>query len=531
MFCNKCGSPIEEGAVFCAACGAKQDVADASMVQPVSKENTTEGKSKKKGNPFANKKFVLAAGILVALVIIVAAGVILFGKGSGTRCDQYAEVMVDYANDDYTGILFTTKGEKLELDGYIYDAAYSADMSAMVYTVEEDNTRSLYYVDEELEPKFIEEDVYRFVISYDGSHIAYLQEINSQWTEADLYLYSVKKDKAVKIDKDVYPYNMVLSPNGEYISYLKNYESSSDNELFVAGYAKDSEKIDKDGSYAIGVMNNGKMYYRTDNDKLYFYNGKSAVKIDSDITSTCYFNKDLTEMIYTKNNKTYYYTPKMSDAEKIYSNIIFNIARPDNAIVKNIAAYSYIIGIDSLKNTVWETYNGLAWFNKNGKDALKIANLYGEYCISDDMKSLVYVDNDELYKIKIGNNEKPVLLYSDDELEGVVANHDLSKIYAIVDDELYYIKNAKKSERITNDLEDGKYSVVFSNSLNKVVFIEDDNLCCADTKESSKKVLEKEVSYLNSQCGIITFEIYDEDNYEYTYFILDGEKIIELYTD
>lgn len=526
MFCNQCGAPIEEGAAFCNACGAKQDIADASAVLPVSSENMIQSGKK----PFARKKFVWATGILAALVIVVAAGAVLFGKCFHTAgYDKYAEAWVDYINEDSTGILYSTKGERLELDGEIYGISYSADMSVMAYIVKEDNTTDLYYVDEELEPHFIEEDVYDFMISYDGSHIAYLQDVNAEWTEADLYLYSVKKDKAVKIDKNVYPSNIVLSPNGKYISYLKNYESYSDNELFVAGYAKDSEKIDKDGSYALGVMNNGKMYYRTDNNKLYYFNGKSSVKIDSNMSGTFYFNKDLTELLYTKNSKIYYYTPKMTDAEKVYNNGIYDIAVPDNMVVETNVG-GYIIGKDSLKNTVWETYNGLVWFDKTGKEMSKITSGDNSYCISEDGKSMIYVKEGKLYKTKIGSDDKPVTLYNDEYVDGIVANYDLSKIYVITEDDLYYIKNEKKSERITNDLNNGRYSVVFSNSLNKVVFIEDDNLCCADTKESSKKVLEKEVSYVDSIYGIVVYEIYDEDSYETTYFILDGEKSIELYT-
>lgn len=530
MFCNQCGSPIEEGAVFCSVCGAKQYIADAPVVQSINNEKAIKVESKKKGNLFANKKLVLAAGILAVLAIVLAVAAILLKKDSGAKYDKYAEVIVNYINEDSAAILYTTKGDKLELDELIYDVSYSADMSVMAYSVYEDNIKVLYYVDKELEPHLVEEDVTKFEISYDGSNIVYFQDVNDNWTEADLYLYSIKKDEAEKIDKSVYLYNFVLSPNGEYVSYLKNYESYSDNDLFVAGYKKNPEKIDKDGSYALGVMNNGKMYYKTYNNKLYYYNGKDSVKIDSDINSSiCYFNKDLTELLYSKNSKTYYYTTKMSDAEKVYNYSIYGIACPDNMVIKK-GLNSYIVGKDSLKNTALEMVNGLAWFSKTGKEISKITSNYNNYCISEDMKSMVYVYGERMYKVKTGSEEKPVLFYSNEDLEAVVANRDLSKIYAVVDDELYYIKNEKKSERITNDLNNGRYSVVFSDSLNKVVFIEDDNLCCADTKEKTKKVLEKEVSYVDSINGIVVYEIYDEDDYETTYFILDGEKPIELYT-
>ncbi len=531
MFCNQCGAPLEEGTVFCATCGAKQDVAATPVApaQPVM-NNVVAQPEKKKVNLFANKKLMMFGGIGIAAVVLIVLGVMLFSGGSSVKYDKYADLKISYDNFDSEGHLFTSDGEMVDLDETVYDAYASADQSKMAFTMREDGMNVLYYADTEMDPQFVAEDVYEFDISYDGSHIAYIQDMNADWTGGDLYLYSVEDDKSVKIDTEVYPYDIVMSPNGEYISYIKDYEGYNDNDLFVGGYSEDSVKVDKDGSYAIGVMNNGKAYYVTDNSKLYYYNGKDSVKVASDVDGNYYFNKDLTELLYTKGGKSYYYTPKMKEATKVSSYYVYDVVAPENMIAEYYGE-GYILGRESLKNSVWKTYDGLAWLSKDGKEMTKISSYYGDCCISEDGKTLIFVRDGVLFKTEdFTGKEKPKALYDEDYVDGIVANTDLSKIYAIVGDELYYIKNEKKNERITNDLEEGTYSVVFSSSLNKVVFIEDDTLCYADTSEKSKEVIEEDVDGVYTMYGIITYSIYDDDNYETTYYILNGKESVEMFT-
>lgn len=538
MFCNQCGSPLEEGTLFCASCGAKQDVAEASATTPVAAEpvtavpvvNDAPAEPKKKFDLMANKKLFMFGGAGLVVVLLVVLLFMFIGGGSSVKYDKYADLMVDYLNFDGDGHLFTTNGDMAELDDVVYDGDTSADQSRIAFTIREDGVQVLYYADTDMDPKFVEEDVYEFAISYDGSHIAYIQDMNAEWTAGDLYLYSIEDDKAVKVDTDVYPYDIVMSPNGEYVAYWKDYEGYSDNDLVLGCYSKESEKIDKDGSYPVGITNDGKLYYITDNGKLYYHNGKEAVKIASDMDGTCYFNNDLTELLYTKSGKTYYFTPKMKEALKISGDYTYDILAPENMIYEYYGD-AYVLGRESLKNSVWETYDGLMWFNENGKEMSKITSYYGDCQISEDGKTLIFTRDGVLFKVDdFTGKSKPEALYNDDYIDGIVANGDLSKIYVVIDDELYYVKNAKKSERITNDLEDGTYSVVYSNSLDKVVFIEDDTLCYADTSEKSKKEIEEEVYDIESSYGVVIYSIYDEDNYEYTYYLFNGEKSIELYT-
>ena len=221
MFCNQCGSPLEEGTLFCASCGAKQDVAEASATTPVAAEpvtavpvvNDAPAEPKKKFDLMANKKLFMFGGAGLVVVLLVVLLFMFIGGGSSVKYDKYADLMVDYLNFDGDGHLFTTNGDMAELDDVVYDGDTSADQSRIAFTIREDGVQVLYYADTDMDPKFVEEDVYEFAISYDGSHIAYIQDMNAEWTAGDLYLYSIEDDKAVNVDTDVYPYDIVMSPN------------------------------------------------------------------------------------------------------------------------------------------------------------------------------------------------------------------------------------------------------------------------------------------------------------------------------
>lgn len=543
MFCNNCGTPLEEGELFCSKCGTKCETAGQTVsekpavaaeqatpvVQPMQAVPAEQVPEKK--NPSNIKKLIFIIGIVAVLVIAVILVFSLAGSGSG-KYDKIAKNEIEFANFDGLSVLFNVEGKTEELDDQFSNMYYSADNSVIAYTLDEGSTYSLYYATaDDMKPEFVADDVNYFEISYDGAYIAYIQDLNDEWTAGDLYLYSIKDGKETKIDEDVYPRSFVLSPNGKYISYLTNYEGYSDNELYIAGLKKDPAKIDKDGSYTIGVTNDGKAYYVTDNEKLYYYNGKSSVKLASDVYSDYYFNNDLSELIYTKGDKLYYYTPKMKEPTKIASTRLYDIIVPDDMAYKYFGD-TVILGKETLKNSILSTGNGLYWFDDKGKETHRIVSYYSDCMVSSDGETIIFTRDGKLYRVSgFGGNIEPEVLYKDEYVDGIVANIDLSKIYVVVEDEeLYYVKNAKKSERITNDLNDGIYSVVYSSSMDKVVFLENDAVCYAGTTEKSKVMVEEEANYLTGKNNFVIYEIYDEDEDECTYYLLNGKEPIELFT-
>lgn len=57
MFCKKCGKEIEEGAAFCAVCGAPATLEEASVANPVQEETVTGNSVKRQALPVAEPVF------------------------------------------------------------------------------------------------------------------------------------------------------------------------------------------------------------------------------------------------------------------------------------------------------------------------------------------------------------------------------------------------------------------------------------------------------------------------------------------
>lgn len=562
MFCNQCGNQLAEGELFCPKCGAKQDPlvgAAASAAAPASAQAVTPAEApaptpaaqaataipapaagdanapkqnSKKAFPFIIVGAAAAAVVLAILLIAVLPRVI----GRGGKADRYAkEDMIGYTYVDSGMAIFNLKGELYELEEsayYGFNAVTNADMSVIAYTLynEKSNDYDLYCITSDLEPVLVEEDVhYNVRISYDGAYIAYLTDVKDD-TSGDLYLYSIKDNKSTLIDSDVYPYLICMSPGGKAVAYFRNFEDIDDNELYIGGIKIKSQKVDKDGSVPVAIRDNGKaLYYVTDNNKLYFYNGKDSVKLASDVDGDFYFNRDASEMLYTKGGKTYYYELKMDEPVKVVSAEIYNIALPKDVVTYSQNSYfTEFVGLDTLKGCVMETDSGLYWLNSKGSDTVKIASTY-VYQISENGKSILYQNGGTLYKIsKFGEEMEPKVVYDDEYADWFVASADLSKVYIIIDDELYYVKSEKKTERITNDLSDYGYrTVAYNDSMDKVFFIEDDTLCYAGTTAKSKTEVEEDVDAVDWIPGGIMFTVSKDG--DTTCYFMKNKEAIELY--
>ncbi len=517
MFCNQCGKPIPDEAMFCPECGAKTDNLAKEAV-----------KKQKKGFPF--KIVVPIAG--VAVVAVILAAVIMILRNGGMKADRYqAENRIFYHEDSSS--FYNLQGEVYKFDDYLDMVSSNMDGSIYICTQYDDRSGGydLYYIDKELDPVLVEEEV-NFVcqISSDGAYIAYLTDVKDGMA-GDLYLYSVKDKKRTMIDTDVYPYTYCLSPSGTAVAYIKDYESQNDNELWLGGIKIDCQKVDKDGCQPIGLKDNGKaLYYVTDNYKLYLYNGKESQKISSDVSyNGFYLNRDASELLFVKDGKTYYYTSKMEEPVKVCGGACGWIVTPED--VPYIWGTNYltaVYGLDTLKGCVMNTDSGLYWLNEAGTDSVKIADSYVyEYQISEDGKSFAYIRNGEVYKIsRLSEEMEAKLAYGSDtdSVDYFVASGDLSKIYVAIDDELYYVKNSKKAERITNDLSN-TYAVVYNDAMGKVFFLENDTLCYAGTTAKSKERVIEDAYQIRRIINGVGCVAEDGDNESAAYYLESKEPV------
>lgn len=543
MFCNQCGNQMPDDAAFCPVCGAKRDIVAqaeevkveqvAGEVKPEVQEQMQEAvKDKKKGFPFKLMIPIAAVFVVVAILLIV---MLLSGRSNQKIATYTHEDAIEYNYIDYTSCFINFKGEIYESDREVYDYRNNADHSMFAYVERVDDEYNLYYIKSDLVPELIMEDVhyYGFGISYTGEYIYFMQDVDDNYS-GTLYLYCVKNGKITQVDTDVYADYICLSPSGKAVSYMKDYENYDNNTLYVGGDGIKNKEIDDDGCRAVGLTDNGKtVYYLNEDYKLYIFNGKKSEKIESDVDTNIWFNEDITELLFTKSGKTYFYTAKMDEAVKVCSNSMYGVEMSNDA-VSYYANYGIIIGTDSLKGCVLGTYDGLYWFNEKGDNAIRITSSASDYQISEDGKSIAYIMNGDLYKIdKLGEKMESAKLYDDDYVNYIIASKDLSKMYIICGDELYYIKGVDKAQRISNDLSCDYYdyinSVAYNDASDKIYFIENGTLMAAGKTEKSAKEVVDDVVYVKDMMEGVLYAIEEDDEYFY-YFITKKDAIeIEIY--
>lgn len=550
MFCNQCGQPIPDNATFCPGCGAKREEmpnpaaqtpveaqaqpveAQAPVTAPVQQTAVppVADNKKDKGAAFNTKLLIPVAGVFALLVIILVA---VLALGGGSDNDMYAKNMLNYNYNENAFFVFPDTDKLYEceeeyLDDYLTNAAGDR---AVFLAYDSYDEKNLYYIDADLEAKLIAEDVDNAYISYTGEYVAYFQDAED--SVGDLYVYCVKNGSVSQIDKDVYLYNLCMSPSGKVLCYVGDYEDYSENTLYVGGVGRDSVEINDDGCKALSVSDNGKYVYYVNNDsKLYLYNGKDSEKIATDVYNYL-VNKDATEIIYVKDSKTYYHTVKMSEAVKVTSDTVYNVVLP-HGVVSYTGNYANIVGVDTFKGTVLACYDNLVWLNEKGDNAVKICSSDNAYQLSEDGKSILYVKSGDLYKVKKLNEKMEAVVVCDEKyVEQFVASADLSKVYIANDDELYYVKSEDKLVKISNDLTyDYGYYLAYNNAMDKVFFVEDDTLYYAGTKEKSAQEVEDDVDglYAPEFADGVVFCVYNGD-YEWEYYYMDSKKAVELTID
>ena len=457
----------------------------------------------------AKKKnsFLIKAFVVLVLCLLVVIGIIIFTHNAKTFELPNLNESSIFVED---GVLYNGEGQSLKMDGY---SQSDKNIDATVTAVLNDKGE-LYVVNEKLEPIYISDKVSSFVVSYTGEGIAYLTNDNDDNNHQTLYIYDVAKDNSVKIDVDVYPHQVTLSPNGKYVAYVGNYEGRSDNNLYLAGINRGTKKIDKDGNYPVAVSDNGKnFYYVNTNDerniKLYRYDGKKSVKIGKQVGGKIHFNRDLSEIVFNDKGKSYYYNAKLKDPVCVAEESVLGFFVTNEFHVNDfsISRFGDMYGVKSLKGKVFYTLDDhysakdFAVLNKDGKgsEILGKADSFG--AISKDGKSVLLKEEDGIYKVSsLGDkNYKKQIYKASEKCIGLYADDKLSKAY-FVDPKgaLYYIKGLQKTEKlspfISKDYIGGM--VEYNQSENKIYFLENNILFAADKKADSREMKLESVSYM-----------------------------------
>ena len=516
MYCSQCGEKLKDDASFCIKCGAKQKT-EVEVTR-----NTENKRVEKKKNTKA--KIVIAILIVVLASLCYLLVVLVTGN---TKYDPISKeaIMYDYAE----AVFLSARGEVYQPNHDIANSETdaNADYSKRIYR--ENDTNDLFYIDCDFSPIRIAGNVEKFVISYTGNYVAYMCDIDEENT-GTLYLYCLKTGESTQIDTEVYPDYLCLSPEGKKIVYLKREGTREESSMWLGGIGGDCIEIDDDGCYPLAISDNGKRLYYINKTKLYFYNGKSSEKIASDVSSTIWFNEDITEVLYNSDGKSYVYSKKLKNPQKISSASVRTVAQLGLIERYYGSGGACVLGVDTLKECVFISEDpALYWLDGESLEMIKIASTNYNYQVSKDGKSIIYALGNKIYKIEqLSKNMDKTILYEGD-VDGIIANSDLSKIYFYTDEDLYYLKKNGDIERLSNDLYLNSAVLgavwAFNHEKDKLFFVENDTLMIVNTTAKSKTKVMDDVKTLYRQFSGVIFEQYVVEEFK-KYYMGDGEPVI-----
>lgn len=529
MFCPKCGTQNADGASFCTACGNALNPAPVEDVVLSTEETVetvqtpvVEEAPKKdllasvkplieKAKPFLqkNKLFVVGGLGIVACVICIALLCAIFGGGNGYNAYKHSidvsvedgEVVVIYDANKAKATGFETEG--------IDETMTSIDGSVLVLLTDEGE---LAFVKGTKLTRIAEEVEY-FILSVDGTGVAYVTENDDAYT---LHLYNIKSKKSKEVTDWLADEEIALAPNGDSVCYYEQKEDDEEASLMFFKGSK-STKVTSNEVYLVGLSNNGKYIYAIGEDDegqefLYRYNTKG----DKDKIGACnapafYFNEDHTQIVYFNSDdgfKTY-----LSNNGKEGKKIASSVASPllPSSVEVFSSGYTATIPTDNLYNKVYtcqgESGSNVWFIRKNADKSVKLVNNVSRVTLSEDAKLVYYVDDGELKVLTVskGDNASDKARVLAEDVDSYVVTSNCKKLYYTADDALYCInaKTGKSKKTVAND---EVSSGLYINGKDVVYYIMDGDAYATKNGSKGKKVVTDADGLYDTANGIVYIE-------------------------
>lgn len=446
--------------------GTEVAVAETVETEVVTGE-VTDGKKKKakikdvkvpgeNGRKSGKVKIGLA---LVAILLLILIPTVLSSEEEEYITLSDKSVMAVYSGDEGYFAYFAD-GKKLVLDDVSFSGAYESQDKTVYCYMNENGEVSIIKDGKSLKTGI--EDAEGIKVSVAGDTLVYFSDCEyKNGTEVGiLHLYYIKKGKDVVVAEDVVVNSAVLSPNGETVAYVADYDAADDFRGYYSVKGKKAVEVGKE-KRVFAIADKGAYVYYTDDDRIYVQKKKKeAEKLASDLYSTkALMNADCTEMLFTNDGKTYV-TVKAGEKQKVSGNILRKILLNNDALTvsdtvrsdRGAVTVTYT-GAETLKEQLYYTDSyGIVYLMAN-YETERLASNVDKYVIADDGKSLVYIDGTDV--VKVTDFEKSGVkkdLNKDEEARNVYADGDLKHVYFLNrDQELYYIKG-KKLKKIADDV-------------------------------------------------------------------------------
>jgi len=574
MVCSKCGKEFADDVKFCTDCGTElkaEETVEAAAVENAANNETeavevpaeteennapqegtevavaetvetevvtgevTDGKKKKskvkdvestEGKGSGKTKLVLA---LVAILLCIFIPVALSSGG-----EDYVALSDKSVVDIYSGeegfFAYFADGKKLVLDDVLFsNAAASQDMT--VYSYKNEDGEIVVIRNGKLVQTGIE-DAKGVKVSVNGETLIYFTDCEylNGIEVGTLHLYYIKKDKDVTVADEVVVGSAVLSPNGETVAYVGDYDASDDFKGYYSVKGKKEVEVGKE-KRVFAIADKGEYVYYVDDDRLYVQKKKKeAEKLASDMYSTSVLmNADCTEMLFVNDDKTYI-TVKAGEKQKVCGQemelmLLNNDAAFAEDYISNNRGGVYVTytGVENLKEHLYYTGEYDIVYLKGNYETERVASGARKYAVADDVESLIYIDGTDIVKVTdFAKGGVKTDLNTDEDAYRLYADGELKHIYFLNDEkELYYIKG-KKQKKIVDDITSATVSADGSYCY---YVVENEKLCYSKNGGKGKELFRDDDAVITceSNYGISTVKITLEKDVDV--YRMDGKKM------
>lgn len=583
MVCNKCGMECADDAKFCTNCGteliAEESVqaeaeetaaavtengeteaagepeeavpAEESAEEPVpaaelpaqeQKEEKEEKKAEKKApaevkekkaekeKKPVNKNVGKAVGVIAAVFLLILLFRAMFSGGKDYIVSgKDAVIAIDETEDLVLAVMENGKALDTGMERAAY-ATYSQDRTVACFVNEDD---ALIVIKKGKVVKTGIEDAKKFQISAYGDTIVYFTDVSGDF--GTLNLYYTKNGKKKEIAEEVLIDSAVLSPDGETVAFVSDYEA---RDKFKGYYSIDGKKPVEVGKEkrVFAIADKADYLYYVDDDRIYAKKKKKdAEKLASDISYVdVLVNEDCTEILFLNDGKTYF-SVKAGEKKKV-SNDEFSggIVLPAEAMqVTNTQRMARgnvkvtFTGVETFEEQVFASGTRLIYLDKK-QEGNTIASSVMQCIIAENREELVYVDIlGEVIRVEDfdkGGKETPVG-DEDAEAEYLYADGSLKYVYYINDDEELYCIKGKKGKKIADDV---TAAAISPDGKMCYYVVEEEDLFYSKKAGKGKKIAASEdgtncVRFFNT----ILVSLREDD--EVSISIIDGKKLKELY--
>lgn len=460
MKCPRCGADNAPENNYCLTCGApfEKNESGNNAGQAVNTDNNKEQvemiAAKMKGKTPGKKTVgIVAAAVAVVLIVVIAVVAVLLSGGG--KYDLIESVLAPTFGADgsfiVNGAVATPVSEQLGDDASGVKMTFSSmDRETIAILMANGD---VYVSNKDGGLDQVLDGVENMTIS--GNYIAYVDE------DGTLGVYNIKKGKKSRVADDVNADpGIVMSPDGKYVAYVVT-DKNGDDDLYVYN-GKKSVEID-DALTALAISNKGKYIYcyNTDKDGLYVYDMKGdSTKLSVGIGDMFVFNRDRTEMIFTASDGDCYISVNGSDKQKLGSGMLVPVVPAYAQYGMFYAEYDGRVftaatyGVDTLSEMFYyNTSAGTVVYLEDDMETERVASsvTYGSTSISSDGKTLYYMRDDVLYRVKENDIDESVEIAEDVETY-VMPSDGKSAYYIDEDGELWYVKGTKKPKSVADNI-------------------------------------------------------------------------------